>query len=218
MKPLIIRPFGMDAETAARIVQAWDNNETHDDLWIEDWVGKGGSETVARMDLLNKLQVYRTPGGIASFQRGVRDACDRDRPLAYLDYHGDLKDTVPALFSGERVKGWDPESYIKGYALMSNRGQVEEGRSWYIKHYRFVAVDGGNSCTYIKEMTFDQQKGELFDYSKISEYISDLAPNSIDHLTLDYLYGRVLPDGVLELPYPSWSEDHGVGIIRTRSY
>lgn len=86
---LIIRPFGMTLEIAHRIIQAW-NDETGEDNFIDEWCGEELDIIYQREKLVSKLRVYRTPEDIASFQRGWHDAIARQRPLAYLDYHGCL--------------------------------------------------------------------------------------------------------------------------------
>lgn len=219
---LIIRPFGMTLETAHRIIKAWDD-ETGQDNFIDEWCGEELDIIYQREKLVSKLRVYRTPGDIASFQRGWHDAIARQRPLAYLDYHGCLVNTVSKVWTlrlqDPYPRGWNPAAYIQGWEYASNRGEyplVATRESFDFFHYRITALDGGTNCLYVKEMSFAPRRtGVHFEYSKLPEYLADMVPNCINHLSIDYLRGRTLADGVLEIAYPSaYHQDHEVGGIR----
>lgn len=215
-KPLIIRPFGMSAEVCARIIEALDND---DETYIDDWCREDDSHQT----LLQKLKVYRTPGEIASFSKGYHDAIARTRPAAYWGDYRDIVNTVPDKWCQKegrqrQPKGWDPKSYIEGWERAGDKGSHPEGENThYISHYRFTTVDGGNGCIYVREMTFNKREGNWFQWSRILDYTAGLAPNSIDHMSIDYLNGRTMCGEVLELRYPGFCEsDHEVGFIRVR--
>lgn len=209
---LIIRPFGMSADIAARIVQATDNDE---DMFAEEWCEAGEGDTHTK--LLHKLVVYRTPGEIASFSRGWHDAVLRQRPFAFYNYLGVLIDTsTPDPFTREPPRGWDPKSYIEGYDRASDFGVQDEADDYLkVSHYRITTADGGNGCLYIKEMSFDRRKGEFFRWDKMIDYMSDLAPNAIENCHVDHLLGRTI-DEVLVIPWPGGTKDHDVGMMRIK--